>query len=166
MRQTVLVFLGLILLAGGGLLLPASIVAAQDERPVAPADAAPAVDVAAAPVEEAPAPAPPPPQLDKWNDAHSIPRSKVAAVYWVKLLGIWLLFLLWVKSGDWINRDSQIFDLGYGTWNLGIFFPFFLTLAFFTLPVTLIGVCYFWLVSGAGEVGGQLPVVSCQLDVN
>jgi type II secretory ATPase GspE/PulE/Tfp pilus assembly ATPase PilB-like protein len=142
MRQATLVFLGLFLLVGGGALLPAPAAWAQEEQP---ADAAPADD-AAAPVEAAPAP--PPPQLDKWNDAHSIPRSKISAVYWVKLLVIWLLFLVWVKSGDWINRDSQIFGLGYGTWNPAIFFPFFIAIAFLTFPITPVGVSYFWLSLG------------------
>jgi len=143
MRQVALIFLGLFVLAGGGALLPGPVAWAQEGQP---ADAATAADAAVAPVEVVPAP--PPPQLDKWNDPHSIPRSKVSAVYWAKLLGIGLLYLIWVKSGDWINRDSQIFDLGYGTWNPAIFFPFFLVLAFFTFPVTFIGVCYFWLALG------------------
>jgi type II secretory ATPase GspE/PulE/Tfp pilus assembly ATPase PilB-like protein len=141
MRQATLVFLGLFLLAGGAM-LTAPVAWAQEEQP---ADAAPADDAVAIPAEAAPAP---PPQLDKWNDAHSIPRSKISAVYWVKLLVIWLLFLLWVKSGDWINRDSQIFGLGYGTWNPAIFFPFFVALVFLTFPITIVGVCYFWLSLG------------------
>jgi type II secretory ATPase GspE/PulE/Tfp pilus assembly ATPase PilB-like protein len=140
MRQATLVFLGLLLLSGSGMLLPAPAARAQEAQP---ADAAATEEDAA--VEAAPAP---PPQFDKWNDAHSIPRSKTSAVYWVKLLVIWLLFLMWVKSGDWINQDSQIFGLGYGTWNPAIFFPFFLALAFLTFPVTIIGVSYFWLSLG------------------
>src|SRR3989304_512313 len=142
MRHAVWAILGLVLLAGGGTLLPSSVIWAQEEQPAAPAD-----DAAAAAAEEAPAPAPPP-RLDQWNDAHSIPRSKVSAVYWVKLFLIWLLFVTWVKSGDWINCDSQIFNLGYGTWNPAIFFPFAAVLVFFTFPITIIGVCYFWLAFG------------------
>ncbi|MEM9659742.1 MAG: hypothetical protein AAF961_15380, partial [Planctomycetota bacterium] len=34
------------------------------------------------------------------------------------------LFLLWVMIGDWVNRDSQIHELGYKQWNPIIFFPF------------------------------------------
>lgn len=158
MRHAVLLFLGLLLLASCGLLLSNAAVWAQEERPAPPADAAAPVveapadeaaidEAVAAPAEEAPAPAPPPPQLDKWNDAHSIPRSKVSAVFWIKLLVIWLLFVIWVKSGDWINRDSQIFDLGYGTWNPAIYFPFFVALVFFTFPIVL-GVAFFWLALG------------------
>ena len=50
------------------------------------------------------------------------------SISWLKLLLLWLLFLIWVKSADWVNRDSQIFDLGYGKWNPIIFFPFFAVL--------------------------------------
>ena len=28
-----------------------------------------------------------------------------------------LLILIWVRSCDWINQDTQIFELGYGKWN-------------------------------------------------
>ena len=70
-----------------------------------------------------PAP-PPPPQLDKWNDAHSIWRGKIGYVNGWKLFGIFFIYLLWVRTGDWINRDSQIFDLGYGRWNPAVYFPF------------------------------------------
>jgi type II secretory ATPase GspE/PulE/Tfp pilus assembly ATPase PilB-like protein len=157
MRQVGLVFLGLLLLASAPALLPGEAVQAQEEQPAAAApadDAATEADVAAGdvaageeaatPAEEVPPP-PPPPQLDKWNDAHSIPRSKVSSVNWLKLLAIWLLFVIWIKSTDWVNRDSQIFDLGYGKWNPINFFPFALVLLFFTFPITMIGISIFWL---------------------
>jgi type II secretory ATPase GspE/PulE/Tfp pilus assembly ATPase PilB-like protein len=47
-----------------------------------------------------------------------------------------------VRSGDWINRDCQIFDLGYGKWNPGIFFPFFAVLLLVAFPV-LVGFANF-----------------------
>lgn len=112
------------LLIGGGVLAPSAAVRAQEEA-AAPADEAGAPTDEAATEAEVP---PPPPQMDKWNDAHSIPRSNHPAVSWLKLLGIWLTFLLWVRSGDWINRDSQLFNQGYGVWNPAIFFPFFVFL--------------------------------------
>ena len=46
----------------------------------------------------------------------------------------WLLFLIWVKSADWVNRDTQIFNLGYGKWNPIMFFPFFAVLLLFAFP--------------------------------
>jgi type II secretory ATPase GspE/PulE/Tfp pilus assembly ATPase PilB-like protein len=146
MRQAVLMFLALLLSTGGGLLPGQSSAWAQEPPPAdaaAPAEGvAPAGDTAAS-AEEAPAPAPAP-QLDKWNDAHSIPRSKGSAVNLWKLLAIWLLFVIWVKSGDWINRDTQIFGFSYGLWNPVIFFPFFAVLLLFTFPL-IIGVAIFWL---------------------
>ncbi len=69
-------------------------------------------------------------------------------IYWPKLLFIFLLILLWVKSADWINRDSQIFDLGYGKWNPILLFPFLAILLLFTFPFIGIGVAYFWLSFG------------------
>jgi type II secretory ATPase GspE/PulE/Tfp pilus assembly ATPase PilB-like protein len=127
--------IGMLLVGSVGALLPARPAQAQDD-PAAAADEATAVEGAEA---EAAAP---PPQLDKWNDAHSIPRSKRPALHWGKLLAIGLLFLIWVRSGDWINRDCQIFDLGYGKWNPGIFFPFFAVLLLVAFPV-LVGFANF-----------------------
>ena len=66
--------------------------------------------------------------MDKWNDQHSVGRVKRPFFAWPKLLVIWLLYLVWVKSADWVNRDTQIFDLGYGKWNPIVFFPFLVAL--------------------------------------
>ena len=66
---------------------------------------------------------------------------------WPKLLAIWLLFLIWVKSADWVNRDTQIFDLGYGKWNPILFFPFLAVLLLFAFPI-IIGFANFWLAVG------------------
>jgi type II secretory ATPase GspE/PulE/Tfp pilus assembly ATPase PilB-like protein len=38
------------------------------------------------------------------------------------LLGVMLM--IWSSLGDWVNRDSQIFGLGYQKWNPIVFFPF------------------------------------------
>ena len=116
-------------------MLPPSVGCAQEDQP---ADAA---DEEAAPA----APAPEPQQIDKWNDAHSIPRMKQPFIAWPKLLALGLLFLVWVRSADWVNRDSQIFDLGYGKWNAILYFPFVILLLLFAFPVTRIGVANFWL---------------------
>jgi type II secretory ATPase GspE/PulE/Tfp pilus assembly ATPase PilB-like protein len=44
---------------------------------------------------------------------------------WVKLLGCWLLFLLWVWSTDWVNRDLQEHGkLDYVRWNSLVFGTF------------------------------------------
>ena len=67
---------------------------------------------------------------------------------WPKLLAIWLLYLVWVKSADWVNRDAQIFDLGYGKWNPIVFFPFLVALLLFAFPI-VVGFANFWLAVGA-----------------
>ncbi|MEX0613674.1 MAG: hypothetical protein WD229_16265, partial [Pirellulales bacterium] len=103
-------------------------------------DEAPAAEVG----EEAAAPAPAAIEIDKWNDAHSVLRFKRPFIYWPKLLALWALFVVWVRSADWVNRDTQIFNLGYGKWNLILFFPFVLLLLFL---VFIIG--HFWIALGA-----------------
>lgn len=88
-------------------------------------------------------PAAPAPQLDRWNDANSIPRVRRPAINWLKLATIWLLVIIWVKSTDWVNRDVQIFNLGYGTWNPALFFPFVVILLLTAFPVGGVGFPYF-----------------------
>src|SRR5262245_9634335 len=106
--------------------------AAAAPQPNAPADQQPAgAEPAAA---EPAAPPAPKPNLDKWNDAHSIFRLKQSSIAWSKLLLVWLLFLIWVKSADWVNRDTQIYELGYGKWNPIMFFPFLAVLLLVTFP--------------------------------
>ncbi len=73
-------------------------------------------------------------KLDKWNDANSILRAKHPFISWPKLLMLCVLILVWVKSADWVNQDSQIYDLGYGTWNPILFFPFLALFALFAFP--------------------------------
>ena len=58
-------------------------------------------------------------------------------VFWLKFIVLWLLFLIWVKSADWVNRDVQDFDLGYGKWNPIIYFPFAVLLLLVGLPIIL-----------------------------
>lgn len=148
MRVASWTYLGVLALASSAAVwFPAANAIAQDE-PAAEAPAAGAGDESAV---EPPAP-PPQPQLDKWNDAHSIWRSRTPFLSWIKLAAIYLTFLIWVKSGDWINRDSQIFDLGYGRWNPAIFFPVFVVIVLFALPI-LGGFPYFWLALGLMWVG-------------
>jgi type II secretory ATPase GspE/PulE/Tfp pilus assembly ATPase PilB-like protein len=41
-----------------------------------------------------------------------------------KLLFCWLLFLLWVRTVDWVNQDVQRLRLNYAIWNSAVFFSF------------------------------------------
>jgi type II secretory ATPase GspE/PulE/Tfp pilus assembly ATPase PilB-like protein len=132
-----------VLFATGSFGAPGSYIHAQEQ---VPAEGQPAEQPAEQAVDEAAAstPAPPTVQEDKWNDAHSVLRMKRPFFYWPKLLAFWLLFLMWVKSADWVNRDTQIFDLGYGKWNPILFFPFLAVLLLFVFPI-VVGFANFWL---------------------
>ncbi len=118
-----------------------------EQPPGEPGAAAPA-QPGAAPVAETAPPAPVV-KLDKYNDAHSnaMRQFKRGFIYWPKLLGIWILFLIWVMSADWVNRDTQIYDLSYGKWNPILFFPFLAVLLLFAFPI-LIGFPNFWVAFG------------------
>ena len=57
----------------------------------------------------------------------------------LKLLALGLLILIWVGIGDWINRDSQTFSLGYRLWNPAFYFPFAIVLVvLFFSPARLV----------------------------
>lgn len=91
-------------------------------EPAAPADQPGAEEAGEGEGEEAAAA--PAANLDEWNDEHSILRQKEFSISWMKLLPIGLLLLIWVRSGDWVNRDAQIFNLGHATWNAVMVAPF------------------------------------------
>lgn len=86
-------------------------------------------------------------KFDKYNDSHSVPRLKHPAIFWGKLLTLWLLFLIWIKSADWVNRDTQIIGLSHAQWNPILFFPFLIGLLVFAFPV-IVGFANFWLAFG------------------
>jgi type II secretory ATPase GspE/PulE/Tfp pilus assembly ATPase PilB-like protein len=113
----------------------------------------PAGEKTAAPAEPAAAEAPATGVKDKWNDAHSIGRVKRQLISWPKLLVLLLLILVWVKSADWVNRDSQIFNMGYGKWNPILFFPFFALLLIFAFPFLIPIALNFWITFGLLAVG-------------
>ncbi|MBI2823880.1 MAG: Flp pilus assembly complex ATPase component TadA [Planctomycetia bacterium] len=43
---------------------------------------------------------------------------------WIKILAAWLVFLLWVRSVDWMSRDGFQLRLDYRRWNMAAFFSF------------------------------------------
>ena len=58
-----------------------------------------------------------------------------------KLLSVWILFLCWVRSADWISQDSQQLNFRWTMWNSITFFSFFVTLLlFFMIPVFFAGI--------------------------
>lgn len=66
-------------------------------------------------------------------DGFNIPRGPGNYLSWWKMLLIWLLYLAWIKTTDWVNRDSQILQLNHQKWNPINFFPFFAVLLLITL---------------------------------
>ena len=53
----------------------------------------------------------------------------------LKLIGLVVIFLIWVAAGDWVNRDNQIHGLGWHKWSLIYYLPFLLiTFLLFFLP--------------------------------
>lgn len=90
---------------------------------------------------DTPAPARKAVGLDEWDDEHSIFRQEELAISWLKLLPVVLLLFLWVRSGDWVNRDAQIYRLGHEKWNTIMVAPFVIAFAVLMLvPIYLIGI--------------------------
>lgn len=71
---------------------------------------------------------------------HLMVRGPGGYLHWPKLLGLWLMFLLWVKTTDWVNQDCRVVKLPYTIWNAVVFFPFFagLFLFGFVLPLPIL----------------------------
>ncbi len=62
-------------------------------------------------------------------------RFNIAIVF--KVLTLFLLLMMWVGAGDWVNRAAQIHYLNWQKWNPIIFFPFMLvTLLLFFVPLS------------------------------
>ena len=66
-----------------------------------------------------------PGQLDL--DTDFVKRHQDEPIDWriaVKTGLLALMILVWVRTGDWVNYDTQVFGLGHRKWNSIIFFPF------------------------------------------
>ena len=62
---------------------------------------------------------------------------------WPKLAACWLLFLCWVATTDWVNRDLQEKKLDYFLWNPIVFGSFLAAMV-----LVWLGIPYFWLAFG------------------
>jgi general secretion pathway protein E len=73
------------------------------------------------------------------QSANFVKRIQGETINWrtaVKTGLLALLILAWVKTGDWVNYDTQIFRFDHRKWNFIIFFPFaLLAIGFFFFPV-------------------------------
>ena len=72
---------------------------------------------------------------------HQISRGAGGYLSPVKLFACWLLFLAWVGTTDWINRDCQRCNMPYGVWVPVGFFPLIvaLILGTWTIPMFVVG---------------------------
>ncbi|MEN1679070.1 MAG: ATPase, T2SS/T4P/T4SS family [Planctomycetota bacterium] len=70
-------------------------------------------------------------KLDMWDDQHSVGRSRSPQVSYLWPVFIVLGLFIWVRTGDWVNVSSQVYELGWGTWNPVAFLPYLL--AFFSI---------------------------------
>jgi type II secretory ATPase GspE/PulE/Tfp pilus assembly ATPase PilB-like protein len=62
---------------------------------------------------------------DPWPDyPDGFHRGPGNYLSWFKLITCWLLFLLWVRTTDWISRDCLKLRLGYVKWNCTVFLLF------------------------------------------
>jgi len=84
-----------------------------------------------------------PPAADKDGQAGNVFSIQAQALSFrisliLKPLLLFLVLLLWVTAGDWVNRDTQTYKLGWHKWNPILFFPFALIgLAMFFLPIPM-----------------------------
>ena len=82
----------------------------------------------------------------KWPDYplpsdHSFTRGPGLYFSIWKVLAILALYLLWVRTTDWVSRDTQQYGFDYAIWTAVAFIPFyvFLFLGALTLPMFAVG---------------------------
>ncbi len=74
--------------------------------------------------------------VKKKSYADQAKATKFQLVPLLKLFGLALLVLMWVRAGDWVNQDVQIYGLGWYKWNHILYAPFALiAIALFFLPL-------------------------------
>ncbi|MDG2385339.1 MAG: ATPase, T2SS/T4P/T4SS family [Pirellulaceae bacterium] len=87
-------------------------------------------------------------QADTWpnfpmggeDGTEDFQRSSGGYFSWIKLFGVLLIYLLWVKTTDWVNKDCQLLQLPYTVWNVVVFASFVIgMLLVLTIPVFAAG---------------------------
>ena len=74
------------------------------------------------------------------DDPHSLTRGPGGYMSIVKIGMLLGVYLLWVKTTDWVNRDCQTLGLPYSVWNPIVFYPFLASLlAALTIPIFAVG---------------------------
>lgn len=75
----------------------------------------------------------------RWPEVEPFSRGPGNYLSLVKIAVCWLLFLIWIASSDWVNRDCQKRRLSYAKWNAVVVFPFLIAYILLWL------IPYFWL---------------------
>ena len=84
-----------------------------------------------------------------WPTGGSFSRGPGGYLSVIKILVSWLLFVLWVKTTDWVSQDCLRFRLNYGVWTSVVFVTFVVSyvllwlLPWFELGIVLMAVAYF-----------------------
>lgn len=97
-------------------------------------------------------PPPPPPGAaaavdDTWpaypftGKPHTIDRGPGGYLSVTKIILLWIVFLFWVRTTDWVSRDCYIHQMPTAIWTPVVFFPFVVGFFLFglTLPVFPLG---------------------------
>jgi hypothetical protein len=88
-----------------------------------------------------PAPAAPNPAAEAFGNAAAANAAEIPWGPIAQCAAYGFLVLCWAATGECVNRDSQIFGIGYKKWNPIYFFPFaaaFLGLAFAPLSFVIL----------------------------
>ena len=87
-------------------------------------------------------------QADTWPEfplggdegSNEFSRGSGGYFSWIKLLGVLLIYLLWVKTTDWVNKDCQLLQMPYTVWNVAVYVSFVIgMLLVLTIPVFAAG---------------------------
>ncbi|MCA9186089.1 MAG: Flp pilus assembly complex ATPase component TadA [Planctomycetales bacterium] len=72
---------------------------------------------------------------------NTIPRGTGGYLSVAKMLTLFVLFVVWVFTTDWVNRDCKFADMPYSVWNAVNVFPFLVALPLLglTIPVFWVG---------------------------
>ena len=82
------------------------------------------------------------------NNLHAIERGTGHYLSWIKIGLLIGIYLLWVRTTEWANKDCQILKLPYPVWNPIIVMPFVLglllalTIPIFPAGAGLFSLCY------------------------
>src|SRR5262249_6023373 len=118
-RWRVLTLLGLLVAAAPVAYLPAPLAAQEPANPQENAQPS-----AARTVDSQGWPTYPFPSATQFGKDREHGRGPGFYLSLLKFAGVWLLFVAWVKTTDWVSQDCLRVNLNYVIWNSVVFFMF------------------------------------------